>query len=157
MPPGLRQDSLSGVNQNYRQIGGGGASGHVARILLMAWSIGDDEFSLGGRKVAVADIDCNPLFAFRLQAIGDQGKINGSSGTVDPAFFHGGKLVFIYRLGIVEQPSDQRGFPIIHAACGGKTQQALMQVLLEKKLEFVSGRARARVHSKVAFPFLEFH
>ena len=34
-----------------------------------------------------------------------------------------GQLVFVDALGIVEQPPDQRGFAIVHAARGGEAQE----------------------------------
>jgi hypothetical protein len=38
----------------------------------------------------------------------------------------------------MQQPADEGGFAIIHAARGRKTQELFLQVLLEKVVEFFS-------------------
>ena len=45
MPARLRQHALARIDQDDGQIGGGGAGHHVARVLLMAGRVGDDEFA----------------------------------------------------------------------------------------------------------------
>ena len=60
---GLVEDAFAGVDENDGDIGGGGAGGHVARVLLVARGVGDDEFSFGGGEVAIGDVDGDALFA----------------------------------------------------------------------------------------------
>ncbi len=43
---GLLQDALAGVEQDHRQVGRGGPGDHVARVLLVAGAVGDDEPAL---------------------------------------------------------------------------------------------------------------
>nr|GFC87152.1 hypothetical protein [Tanacetum cinerariifolium] len=45
---GLGLHAVAGIDQDDRQVAGGCTGGHVAGVLLMAWSIGNDEFALGG-------------------------------------------------------------------------------------------------------------
>src|SRR3546814_4735549 len=46
--PRLRQQAFARVDQHHGKVGGGGAGGHVAGVLLMPGAIGDDELSLVG-------------------------------------------------------------------------------------------------------------
>ena len=50
MPVGLPQQTLGRVDQDHRQIGGGCAGRHVARVLLMPRRVGDDESRRGVEK-----------------------------------------------------------------------------------------------------------
>ena len=72
----LRQYAVARVDQNDGEIGSGCAGRHVARVLLMAGRIGDDEFAFGRGEVAVRDVDGDALFAFGAQAIGKQRQID---------------------------------------------------------------------------------
>ena len=59
------------------------------------------------------------------------------------------ELVLVDALGIVQQPADQRGFAVVHAARGREAQQFLLFVLPEKVFD-IGGRARsvAACHQK---------
>lgn len=46
----LVQHPFARVDQQDRQIAGGGAGGHVAGVLLMPWGIGDDKFAFSVEK-----------------------------------------------------------------------------------------------------------
>ena len=48
------------------------AGRHVARVLLVARRIGDDELAARRREVAVGDVDGDPLLALGLQAVDQQ-------------------------------------------------------------------------------------
>jgi hypothetical protein len=45
------------------EVGGRGAGGHVARVLLVARRVGDDELAPVGGEVAVGDVDGDALLA----------------------------------------------------------------------------------------------
>ncbi len=75
--------SVAGVDENNGQVGRGGSCHHVARVLLVARRVGDDEFAFGGGKIAVGHVDGNALFSFGRKAVGDQGAKSMSS----PPFF----------------------------------------------------------------------
>src|SRR4051812_19998632 len=76
MPPGLTQDALTAIDQHHRKIGGGGAGGHVACILLVTRSISNDELSFGRRKKTVGHIDGDALLTFGFQTINEEREIN---------------------------------------------------------------------------------
>ena len=59
----LRQNSLSRVDQDDRQIRGGSACRHIARILLVARRIRHDERASARAEVAIGDINGDALFA----------------------------------------------------------------------------------------------
>ena len=48
---------------------------HVARILLVAGRVGDDELALVGREEAVGDVDGDALLALGGEAVDEQGEI----------------------------------------------------------------------------------
>ena len=75
MAPGLREHPLARVDQHDRQIGGRGAGDHVARVLLVAGGVGDDEPALGRGEVAVGDVDRDALLALGPQPVGQQRQV----------------------------------------------------------------------------------
>ena len=72
---GLGQHALAGINQDHCQFGAGGTGGHIAGVLLMAGRIGNDELAPGGTEKTIGHIDSDALFAFRLQAVQQQGVV----------------------------------------------------------------------------------
>ena len=60
---GLLQHASARVQQDHREVGGRGAGHHVARVLLVAGAVGDDEAPPRGREVAVGDVDRDALLA----------------------------------------------------------------------------------------------
>ena len=58
----LGQQSLRGVDENHRQISGRSAGSHVARVLFVAWCVGDDEFPPRRAEITVRDVNRNALF-----------------------------------------------------------------------------------------------
>ncbi len=125
MPPRLLQHAVARVDQDHGQIGGGRAGGHVARVLLVPRRVGDDEFAPRRGEIAIRDVDGDALLPLGAQAVRQQRKIDGPRGPVHRRFGHSLELIFVNALRIVEQPTDQRGLAIVHAARGGKSQQVL--------------------------------
>src|SRR6476619_5524444 len=76
MTSGLSQHALARIDENNGKIGRGRPGHHVARVLLMTRRIGNDEFTLGSSEVTVVYIYGDALFAFCLQIVGKQGKID---------------------------------------------------------------------------------
>ena len=72
----LGQDALARIDQNDRQVGGGRAGGHVARVLLVARRVGDDELAPRRGEVAIGDVDGDALLALGAQAVGEQREID---------------------------------------------------------------------------------
>ena len=120
----LDADAVPRVDQQDRHLGGRGAGSHVARVLLMAGRVGEDELAPRGREVAVGDVDRDPLLALGAKAVGEQREVNRPGIPVLRRLLDRMHLVFVHRLRIVEQPSDQRALPIVHAAGGADAQEA---------------------------------
>ena len=74
--PRLGQHALARVDQDHRQVGGRGAGDHVARVLLVARRVGDDELAPLGGEEAVGDIDGDALLALGGQAVDQQREID---------------------------------------------------------------------------------
>jgi hypothetical protein len=58
-----RPPELGGVDQHHGGVGAGGGRDHVARVLLVARRVADDELALRGGEVAVGDVDGDALLA----------------------------------------------------------------------------------------------
>ena len=80
VPPGLHQHALARIDQNDGKIGAGGAGRHVARVLLVARRVGDDEGALGGRKEAIGDVDGDALLALGLQPVDQKREVEILAG-----------------------------------------------------------------------------
>ena len=115
-----------GVQQNDGQLGGRRAGRHVARVLLVARRIGQDEFAFGRREIAIRDVDGDALLALRAQPVGQQRKIDlaAANGLL--------QLIFVSARGVVQQAADQRGLAVVHAARGGEAQQVFRLLLRQK-------------------------
>ena len=57
--------------------------------------------------------------------------------------FQGGKMILEQKLGIIQQPADQRGLAVIHRTAGQKAQEGLL--LLRGQ---VFAKTGGRVHQK---------
>jgi hypothetical protein len=125
----LRQQALAGVDQHHRQLGVGGAGGHVARVLLVPRAIGHDETAPRGLEVAVRHIDRDALLPLRIQAIGQQRKIKHVVIRISmlPTTFARQRcqLVIGQHACVVQQPPKQRALAIIDAAASDEPQQSL--------------------------------
>ena len=73
--PGLRQNSFSSVDQDYRQIGGRGSRDHVAGVLFMTGCIRHDELALFRREVAIGHIDSDTLLTFGRETVDEQREV----------------------------------------------------------------------------------
>ncbi len=76
MPVGLGEQALAGIYQQHSRVGRGSAGRHVAGVLLVPGSIGNDETALGGGKKTIRNIDGDALLAFGLQAVDQEGEID---------------------------------------------------------------------------------
>ena len=72
VPARLGQYTLARIDQDYRQVGGGRARDHVARVLLMPGRIGDNETPLRGREITIRHVDRDALLTLRAQPVGQQ-------------------------------------------------------------------------------------
>jgi len=120
--PRLGQDAIARVDQNNGQVRGGGAGGHIARVLLVTRRVRDDEFPSWSAEVAIGNVDGDALFTLGAQTVGQQGEVHRSAGAIDAALFHRRELIFVNAFCVVQQPADQGGLAVIHASRRGKAQ-----------------------------------
>ena len=76
--------------------------------------VGDNEFSLGCRKVAVCDIDSDALFAFRAQTIGQEGQVYVFIAAGLTRLFDGFELVLENGFAVVEQSANEGRLTVIY-------------------------------------------
>ena len=69
-----------GVDQEHGEVGGRGAGRHVARVLLVAGRVGDDEAAPVGGEVAVGDVDGDALLALGVEAVDEQREVDVAAG-----------------------------------------------------------------------------
>ena len=75
VPAGLLDQALAGVDQDQRQVGGGGAGDHVAGVLDVPGGVGDDELAPRRGEVAVGHVDRDALLALGPQPVGEQRQV----------------------------------------------------------------------------------
>ena len=122
MPAALFDNPQPRINQYHGKIRRGSARDHVARVLNMAGSIGDDEFAAGRREIAIGNIDGDALLALGPEAIGEVGEIDlAAAGDVGGALQRL-ELVLHQAFGIKKQPADERRFAVVNRAAGVKPQ-----------------------------------
>src|SRR4051812_32122456 len=109
----------AGVDEQQREVRGGGAGDHVARVLLVAGAVGEDEAPARRRERAVGDVDRDALLALGAQAVGEQREVE----PVDAALLDVRELVGEHGLGVIEQAADQRRLAVVDAAGGGEAQE----------------------------------
>ena len=80
MPARLRNDTHTCIHQNNCQVSCRAPGNHVACVLLVSRSIGNDKLTIVGREVAVCHVDGDALFALRLQAVQQKGVVNVVAG-----------------------------------------------------------------------------
>ena len=80
--PALLDDTVARVDQNHRKVGGGCTGHHVAGVLNVARSVGDDELALRRREVAVRHVDRDALLTLGPKAVGEQRQVGVLSALV---------------------------------------------------------------------------
>ena len=93
----LRNHTRTGIHQNDGKVGSRTAGDHIAGVLFVPRSVGYDELTVIRTEIAISHIDGNPLFAFGLQAIQQQGVVDVVAGIPHAlaVAFEGVQLVFV--------------------------------------------------------------
>ena len=124
---GLRQHAVARVDEHDRQVGAGRAGRHVPGVLFVAGGVGDDELPLRRREIAVGHVDGDALLPLGLEAVQQQGQIGRFvlAGHLPER----GEVVLVDVLRVGQEPADQRGLAVVHAARRAEAQQFLFFVL----------------------------
>ena len=124
MALGLGQDATLRVDEQDREIRGGGSGHHVARVLLVAWRVGQDEVALRRREVAVRDVDRDALLPLGPETVGQEGELDrrtrAEAGAGRPERV---EVVSVDRVRVVQQAADERGLAVVDATDGGQAQE----------------------------------
>lgn len=125
--PGLRLQAFAGIDEQDCGVAARRTGDKVAGILLVSRRVGDDEASRRCREIAPGDVDCDPLFAFRREAVEQQREIERFALAAVTARFRRQRfeLVVEQQSAIVEQAADEGGFAVVDAAAGDEAQQRL--------------------------------
>ena len=128
VPPRLRQHALACVDEDDRELCRRCAGDHVARVLLVARRVGDDELAFVRREEAVGDVDRDALLALGGEAIDEQRKIEivALRSELLRIGAERRELIVEQRLRFVEQPTDQRRLAVVDAAAGDEAQQVFL-------------------------------
>ena len=121
--PALLGDALAGVEQDQRDVRRRGAGDHVPRVLDVARGVRDDELAARGREVAVGDVDRDALLALGAQAVGQQREVGVVVAAVAADLLDRRELVAEQRLGVVQQPPDERALAVVDRAGGREPEQ----------------------------------
>ena len=126
----LRDDSRACVDKDDGKVGRRAAGYHVARVLFVPRRVGNDEFPLVGREVAVCHVDGDALLALCLQSVEQQGVVYVVAGIAHALAvpLQRVELVFVDFLAVKQQPAYQGRLAVIDRACGEKTEKVLLLV-----------------------------
>jgi hypothetical protein len=114
---------MARIDQHDGKLRGGCAGGHVAGVLFVARRVGDDELAPRRGEIPVRHVDGDALLPLGAQAVGEQRKVQGAGRVVARGFANAGELVFVDRLRVEEEPADEGGFAVVHAAGGGEAEK----------------------------------
>ncbi len=123
VPARLLEHALARVDEDQRQVGGRGAGDHVARVLLVARRVGDDELAPRGVEVAVGDVDRDALLALGPQAVGEQRQVDVAVAAPERGLLHVLELVLEDRLRVEEEAADEGGLAVVDRARGGEADE----------------------------------
>ena len=113
---GVGPVQLGRVDQHHGGIGLRRGGDHVARVLLVARRVADDELARFGAEVAVGHVDGDALLALRLQPVRQLRQVR-----LAPAR-HPRQVVLQHGFAVDQQATDERALAIIHAAAGDEAQ-----------------------------------
>jgi hypothetical protein len=93
-------------------------------------SVGDDELPARRSEVPPGHVDGDPLLALGLQAVDEEGEIEGEAARADPLRVGAGRreLVVVDAVSVVEEPPDQGALPVVDAARRQEPQEAPLSV-----------------------------
>ena len=145
----LRKTRLR-IHQNEREVGGGSAGRHVARVLLMAGRIGDDELALLGGKETIGKIDGDLLLALGGEPVEQQREVEVflCAGQLAAILAQRLDLVVEHELCFKQQTPQQARLAVIDRTAGDEAQQALGFVIVNDGVAFEHSRISEHIHQK---------
>ena len=143
--PRLPRQALAGVDEEHGEIRGRGAGRHVARILLVAGRVGDDEGARARREEAVGDIDGDALLALRRKPVDEEREVERRrSCRAGARPLEGRDLVVEELFRVVQQAADQGRLAVVDGAAGNEAQHVLVALLLRGTSRSPRGGSRTQ-------------
>jgi hypothetical protein len=126
VPMGLGADASRRIDHEDGDIAVRRGDRHVARVLLVSGRVCDqDAAAVGQVHVPIGDVDGDALLALGLQSVGEQGVVDVAHGDRrSPTTGATGVLERVERdrVGLGEQPPDERGLAVVDRAAGDQVQ-----------------------------------
>src|ERR1700712_3525846 len=124
---------MASIHEHHCEVSRGGTRDHVARVLLMAWGVSDDELAALSAEVAIGDVDRDALLALCGQAVDQEREVQRVAlrALLDRVGSECGELVLEDRFGLIEESPDEGALAIIDAATGDEAQHRLVLVGVE--------------------------
>ena len=125
----LRSDSSGGVDQHEPDVGSRSSNRHVARVLLVAWSVGDYEpAAIAQVHRTVGNVNRDALFSLCLEPVGQQAEIDVTlfDGRTGSAHIAGcGDGVVWNAVGFNQQTTDECALAVVNASAGDESNYRL--------------------------------
>ena len=102
------------VHQQHHDLGGRHPCHRVACVLHVPRCIRKNERAFRRGKIAIRHINSDALLALRAQPVHQQRQIQLVQTLFPGGALHSGKLIRQHTLGVMQQPADKGGFPVIH-------------------------------------------
>jgi hypothetical protein len=108
----------------------------------MSRSIRDNEMPFGGREITIGHIDRDPLLAFGLQAVDEEGEVEGEAARPEaPGVGTGGlELVLVEAVRVVQEPPDEGALPVVDAPRREEAQEAPLAVGFQEVVQPGAGQ-----------------
>ena len=119
----LQYRAVAYIDQHEREIGRRRARDHVARVLHVARSVGNDELAARRGEVTVGHVDGDALFALGAQAVGEQCEVDVIGAHLGRGPFDRLELILEDRFRVVEKAADERRLAVVYGARCGEAQQ----------------------------------
>jgi len=150
VPARLGRHAVARIDQRDGEVAVARACGHVARVLLVAGAVGDDEAAPRGREVAPGHVDRDALLALGLEAIDHKRKVEASAGGAVRAAvaLERGEVVLMDAARVMQQPPDERALAVVDASAGDEAQQLLRLVALHVLADCLALPQRGGRHQK---------
>ena len=146
----LGEHSLARIDQDHRQIRRRGAGHHVAGVLLVARSVGDDELAPLGLEEAVGHVDRDALLALGREPVDQQREVELPAARADAlrVELERRELVVEYEPRFVQQPPDEGRLAVVDRAAGDEAQQALLLLRAQVLGGIAGGELGGALHQK---------
>ena len=150
MTAGLGEHTLACVDEQDGDIGRGRTGDHVARVLLVARCVGDDELPTVGGEEPVGHIDGDALLALGLQAVEQEREVEVVALGADPlgVGLEGGEMILEHHVRLVEHPPDEGRLAVVDRTTRDESQESLALVLREVFVDVGGDEFAAVRHQK---------